>query len=161
MKRNITILSLLVILFTLSACHQKNVKSVVTPLTPQINKEVSSLILLPLSEQPHNGWAEVIIVDRKWYFDTNTVLTRNELASMSFGQSNEGNWFLQISPNKNGQLIIDKALENKNNYILMVLNGKAISLSQLNSAKTLSFYVGDENKTIQIAEAITQKNIMR
>ncbi|EEW1919055.1 hypothetical protein KJI06_004609 [Escherichia coli] len=80
---------------------------------------------------------------------------------MSFGQSNEGNWFLQISPNKNGQLIIDKALENKNNYILMVLNGKAISLSQLNSAKTLSFYVGDENKTIQIAEAITQKNIMR
>lgn len=43
----------------------------------------------------------------------------------------------------------------------MVVNGHAISLSQLRSSKTVLFYVGDESKTVKIAEEIAQKKITR
>ncbi|EJA4200178.1 hypothetical protein MWI14_004831, partial [Salmonella enterica subsp. diarizonae] len=46
-------------------------------------------------------------------------------------------------------------------FILMVLNGRAISLSKINSAEVLPFYVGDENITIKLAEEITQKKLIR
>ncbi|EAA0562756.1 hypothetical protein DKG82_23360 [Salmonella enterica subsp. enterica serovar Lexington] len=81
------------------------------------------------------------------------------MASLSFVRNDKGNEFLQILPNKQGQNKIYNALRNKDNYILMILDGRAISLSELNSQKVLPFYVGDSNATIKVAEDITQKTL--
>ncbi|HFX2467113.1 TPA: hypothetical protein ACIA70_005681, partial [Salmonella enterica subsp. enterica serovar Java] len=143
MKKCITLLSVGVVLLTLSACHQKPVKSVVTPLVAQTKQEISSFELLPLSEYAHAGWTEIELEGRKWYVDAETVLTRNELASLSFGRNDRGEVLIHIFPGQQGQVKINNALKNKNNFILMVLNDRAISLSQLNSPTIVPFYVGD------------------
>ncbi|EKJ1057529.1 hypothetical protein PID36_004178 [Salmonella enterica] len=67
---------------------------------------------------------------------------------------------LHIIPNQQGQEKINETLRKKNQYILLVLNGRAVSLSKINSSQDLPFYVGDENETIKVAEDITQKNII-
>lgn len=161
MRKCISLLSVFVILLTLNACHQKPVKSVVTPLTAPAEQEISSLELLPLSEFPHAGWTEVGLAGRKWYVDAENVLTRSELTSLSFGQNDKGEVLLHIFPDQQGQAKINRALRSKDSFILMVLNGRAISLSEINSHQVLSFYVGDENTTIKVAEDITQKEITR
>ncbi|EAA7903677.1 hypothetical protein QW41_25185 [Salmonella enterica] len=68
---------------------------------------------------------------------------------------------LHIFPNQQGRIKINNSLSNKDGFILMVLNGRAISLSKINSAEVLPFYVGDENITIKLAEEITQKKLIR
>ncbi|EAA6042842.1 hypothetical protein QOQ01_001938 [Salmonella enterica] len=68
---------------------------------------------------------------------------------------------LHIFPNQQGQIKINNSLGNKNGFILMVLNGRAVSLSKINSSEVLPFYVGDENITIKLAEEITQKKLIR
>ncbi|EAT7291441.1 hypothetical protein E3V22_24510, partial [Salmonella enterica] len=88
-------------------------------------------------------------------------LTRNELGSLSFVKNTKGELFLNIIPNQHGQAKINNALMNKSNYILMVLNGRALSLSKINSSQTIPFYVGSEEVTIRTAEDITQKKIIR
>lgn len=160
MKKCISLLSMGIILLTLSACHQKPVKSIVTPLATPAKQEISSFELLPLSEYVHTGWTEVELAGRKWYVDAETVLTRNELASLSFGRNDKSDILLYITPNQQGQTKVKKALQNKDGFILMVLNSKAISLSQLSSPQAIQFYVGDENTTIRIAEEITQKKLV-
>lgn len=160
MRKCISLLSIGVILLTLNACHQKPVKSVVTPLTTPEKQEISSLELLPLSEFPHAGWAEIELAGRKWYVDAEKVLTRSELTSLSFGQNDRGEVLLHIIPNQQGKTKINSALRNKDSFILMVLNGRAISLSQLSSPQVVPFFVGDENKTIKVAEEITQKKLV-
>lgn len=160
MRKFISLLSIGIILLTLSACHQKPVKSVVTPLTSPAKQEVSYLELLPLSEYAHAGWTEIELAGRKWYIDAETVLTRNELASLSFGRNDKGDMLLYIIPDQQGQSKIKKALQNKDDFILMVLNSKAVSLSQLSSPQVMLFYVGDDNTTIRIAEEITQKKLV-
>ncbi|EOA3862888.1 Uncharacterised protein [Salmonella enterica subsp. indica] len=159
MKKIISLLSVGVVLITLSACHQKPIKSVVTSVIKSEKQKVSSLELLPLSEHPRTGRNEIELIGRKWYADSENILTRNELASLSFVRNYKGNEFLQILPNKQGQNKIYNALRNKDNYILMILDGRAISLSELNSQKVLPFYVGDSNATIKVAEDITQKTL--
>ncbi|EAO2084072.1 hypothetical protein E2A72_21435 [Salmonella enterica] len=67
--------------------------------------------------------------------------------------------YLNIIPNQQGQRKINEALRKKVDYVLLVLNGQAISLSKINSSQKLLFYVGDENTTIKVAEEITQKKI--
>ncbi|EDW0109881.1 hypothetical protein AYT02_002529 [Salmonella enterica] len=67
--------------------------------------------------------------------------------------------YLNIIPNQQGQRKISEALRKKVDYVLLVLNGQAISLSKINSSQKLPFYVGDENTTIKVAEEITQKKI--
>ncbi|HFW3114646.1 TPA: hypothetical protein ACIBOF_004403 [Salmonella enterica subsp. diarizonae serovar 61:r:-] len=161
MKKYISILSVGVILFTLSACHQKPVKSVVTPSTTTEVQEISSLELLPLSESPHAGWAEVELAGKKWYVDADTALTRSELASLSFVRNDKDEILLHITPNQQGKNKINNALRNKDGFILMVLNGRAVSLSKINSSQVVAFYVGDENRTIKVAEEITQKKLNR
>ncbi|EBA6833339.1 hypothetical protein B5934_21505 [Salmonella enterica] len=64
---------------------------------------------------------------------------------------------LYVIPNLQGQVKINNALRNKDGFIVMVLNGQAISLSKLVSSTTVPFYVGDEDTTIKVAEEITQK----
>ncbi|HFV9934840.1 TPA: hypothetical protein ACIAPS_004643 [Salmonella enterica subsp. enterica serovar Bovismorbificans] len=161
MKKCISLLSVGVILLTLNACHQKPVKSVVTPLTAPVKQEISSLELLPLSEYPHAGWTEIELAGRKWYVDAEKVLTRSELTSLSFGQNDKGEVLLHIFPDQQGQAKINSALRGKDSFILMVLNGRAVSLSEINSPQVLPFYVGNESTTIKIAEDITQKKITR
>lgn len=139
MKKIISLLSVGVVLITLSACHQKPIKSVVTSVIKSEKQKVSSLELLPLSEHPRTGRNEIELIGRKWYADSENILTRNELASLSFVRNYKGNEFLQILPNKQGQNKIYNALRNKDNYILMILDGRAISLSELNSQKVLPF----------------------
>ncbi|ECF5934751.1 hypothetical protein FNI43_07145 [Salmonella enterica subsp. diarizonae] len=68
---------------------------------------------------------------------------------------------LHIFPNQQGKIKINNSLSNKDGFILMVLNGRAISLSKINSSEVLPFYVGDENITIKLAEEITQKKLIR
>ncbi|EIZ8436304.1 hypothetical protein MQY13_004860 [Salmonella enterica subsp. diarizonae] len=68
---------------------------------------------------------------------------------------------LHIFPNQQGKIKINNSLGNKDGFILMVLNGRAISLSKINSDEVLPFYVGDENITIKLAEEITQKKLIR
>ncbi|EAA8390347.1 hypothetical protein OZ379_004748 [Salmonella enterica] len=68
---------------------------------------------------------------------------------------------LHIFPNQQGKIKINNSLSNKDGFILMVLNGRAISLSKINSDEVLPFYVGDENITIKLAEEITQKKLIR
>lgn len=160
MKKCISLLSVGVVVLTLSACHQKPVKSVVTPLVAPTKQEISSFELVPLSEYAHAEWTEIELAGRKWYIDADTVLTRNELASLSFARNERGEVLIHIFPGQQGRVKINNALKNKDNFILMVLNGHAISLSQLNSSTILPFYVGDENTTIQIAEEITQKKLV-
>ncbi|SUF55056.1 hypothetical protein [Salmonella enterica] len=159
MKKNFSLLSVGIILLTLSACHQKPVKSVVTPLQETAKQEVSSLVLLPLNEYAHVGWTEIELAGRKWYVDAETVLTRNELASLSFVRNDKGEVMLHIFPDQQGQNKINNALGNKDNFILMVLNDKAISLSKITSPQVLPFYVGDNNRTIKVAEEILQKKL--
>ncbi len=162
MRKCISLLSVCVILITLNACHQKPVKSVVTPLAaPSKQEKISSIELLPLSEFPHAGWTEIELAGRKWYVDAEKVLTRNELASLSFGQNDKGELLLHIIPNQQGEFKVNNALRSKDSFILMVLNGRAISLSKINSAQIVPFYVGDENTTIKVAEEITQKKLGR
>ncbi|MDJ7507164.1 hypothetical protein LD771_03700 [Salmonella enterica] len=161
MKKSISLLSVVVILLTLSACHQKPVKSVVTPLNESAKQEISSLVLMPLSESAHTGWTEIELVGRKWYVDAETSLTRNELASLSFGRNDKGEILLHLLTNQQGQAKINKALQHREGFILMVLNGRAISLSKIHSSQVIPFYVGDENATIQVAEEITQKKLVR
>ncbi|ASD89878.1 hypothetical protein LB105_005011 [Salmonella enterica] len=67
---------------------------------------------------------------------------------------------LHIIPGPQGQNKINNALRNKDGFILMVLNGRAISLSKINSPQIVPFYVGDDNTTIRIAEEITQKELV-
>lgn len=157
MRKYISLLSVSFILLTLSACHQQPVKSAVTPQAITI----PSFELLPLSESAHSGWAEVELTGRKWYIDADATLTRNELGSLSFVKNTKGELFLNIIPNQHGQAKINNALMNKSNYILMVLNGRALSLSKINSSQTIPFYVGSEEVTIRTAEDITQKKIIR
>lgn len=161
MKKYISLLSVFFISLTLSACHQKPVKSIVAPLTTPKKQETSSLELFPLSEFPHAGWSKVDLAGRKWYIDTEKVLTRNELTSLAFVQNDKGEVLLHIFPNQQGKIKINNSLSNKDGFILMVLNGRAISLSKINSAEVLPFYVGDENITIKLAEEITQKKLIR
>ncbi|EEC2776668.1 hypothetical protein CDA89_23720, partial [Salmonella enterica] len=59
---------------------------------------------------------------------------------------------LHIIPGPQGQNKINNALRNKDGFILMVLNGRAISLSKINSPQVVPFYVGNENATIKVAE---------
>lgn len=160
MKKCISLLSVGIVLITLSACHQKPVNSVVTPLVTPAKQEISSFELLPLSEYVHAGGTEIEIAGRKWYVDSETVLTRNELASLSFGRNDRGEVLIHIFPGQQGWAKINNALKNKSNFILMVLNGRAISLSQLNSSTNIPFYVGDENTTIRVVEEITQKKLV-
>lgn len=160
MRKYISLLSVGVILFTLSACHQQPVKSAVTPQATE-KQTTSSLELLPLSESAHAGWSEVELTGRKWYIDADATLTRKELGSLSFVKNTKGELLLNIIPNQHGQAKINNALINKSNYILMVLNGRAISLSKINSSQTIPFYVGSEEVTIRTAEEITQKKILR
>ncbi|ENT4887563.1 hypothetical protein [Salmonella enterica] len=160
MRKYLSLLGLGIILLTLNACHQKPVKSVVTPVTAPVQHQLYSLTLLPLSESAHSGWEEVELVGRKWYVDTDTALTRNELTSLSFRRNDKGVMLLHIIPNQQGQEKINETLRKKNQYILLVLNGRAVSLSKINSSQDLPFYVGDENETIKVAEEITQKNII-
>ncbi|EKY8362046.1 hypothetical protein RDV39_002768 [Salmonella enterica] len=68
---------------------------------------------------------------------------------------------LHIIPGPQGKNKINNALRNKNGFILMVLNDRAISLSRINSSQMVTFYVGDENTTIKVAEEITQKKLVR
>lgn len=161
MRKYISLLSFGFILLTLSACHQHPVKSAVTPQTTTEKQTTSSLELLPLSESTHDGWAEVELTGRKWYIDADATLSRNELGSLSFVKNPKGELLLNIIPNQHGQAKINNALINKSNYILMVLNGRAISLSKINSSQTIPFYVGSEEVTIRTAEEITQKKIVR
>lgn len=160
MKKYISLLSMGIILLTLSACHQKPVKSVVTPLSAPAKQEILSFELLPLSEYVHAGWAEIELAGRKWYIDAEAALTRNDLASLSFGRNDKGEMLLHIIPGSQGQNKINNALRNKDGFILMVLNGRAISLSKINSPQIVPFYVGDDNTTIRIAEEITQKKLV-
>ncbi|HGB2133346.1 TPA: hypothetical protein ACIUI9_004214 [Salmonella enterica subsp. enterica serovar 13,23:b:-] len=161
MKKFFSLLSVGIILLTLSACHQKPVKNVVTPLQETAKQEVSSLELLPLNEYAHVGWTKIELAGRKWYVDAETILTRNELASLSFVRNDKGEVMLHIFPDQQGQNKINNALGNKDNFILMVLNGKAISLSKITSPQVLPFYVGDNNRTIKVAEEIIQKKLVR
>lgn len=161
MRKCTSLLSVSVFLLTLSACHQRAVDSVVTPPVAPQQKQISHLELLPLSESIHAGWAEIEIAGRKWYVDAETILTRNELASLSFARNDKGEVLLHIEPNIQGKSKINHALRNKDGYILMVLNGKAISLSKINSSQMIPFYVGDENVTIQVAEEITQRKLQQ
>lgn len=160
MRKCISLLSVFVILLTLSACHQKPVKSVVASLNAPAKQEISSLALMPLNESAHAGWAEIELAGRKWYIDAETALTRNELASLSFGRNDKGEVLLHLFTNQQGQTKINKALQHGDGFILMVLNSKAISLSQLSSPQAMLFYVGNENTTIRIAEEITQKKLV-
>ncbi|HAG0930508.1 TPA: hypothetical protein G8S40_004584 [Salmonella enterica] len=82
------------------------------------------------------------------------------MTSLSFGQNDRGEVLLHIIPNQQGKTKINSALRNKDSFILMVLNGRAISLSQLSSPQVVPFFVGDENKTIKVAEEITQKKLV-
>lgn len=157
MRMCIFLMSVFSILLTLSACHQKPVKSVVTPLGTPSKQEISSFELLLLSEYAHDGWSEIELAGRKWYIDAETTLTRNEIASLSFGHSDKNEVLLYIIPNLQGQVKINNALRNKASFIVMVLNGQAISLSRLVSSTTVPFYVGDEDTTIKVVEEITQK----
>lgn len=159
MKKYLSLVGLGIILLTLNACHQKPVKSVVTPITAPVQHQFPSLELLTLSESAHNGWSEVELIGRKWYVDSDTALTRSELNSLSLGQNDKKEMFLNIIPNQQGQRKINEALRKKVDYVLLVLNGQAISLSKINSSQKLPFYVGDENTTIKVAEEITQKKI--
>lgn len=161
MRKSVSLLSVCVILLTLNACHQKPVKSVVTPQVSSAKQDISSLELLPLNEFAHTGWAEVELAGRKWYIDVETALTRNDLASLSFGRNDKGEMLLHIIPGPQGKNKINNALRNKNGFILMVLNDRAISLSRINSSQMVTFYVGDENTTIKVAEEITQKKLVR
>ncbi|EAW1322461.1 hypothetical protein AHX51_29340 [Salmonella enterica subsp. diarizonae] len=68
---------------------------------------------------------------------------------------------LHIVPGPQGQNKINNALRNKDDFILMVLNGRAVSLSRIHSSQMVRFYVGDENTTIKVAEEITQKKLVR
>lgn len=88
-------------------------------------------------------------------------MTRNELTSLAFVQNDKGEVLLHIFPNQQGKIKINNSLSNKDGFILMVLNGRAISLSKINSDEVLPFYVGDENITIKLAEEITQKKLIR
>lgn len=160
MRKCIFLLSVCVILITLNACHQKPVKSVVTPLTAPAKQEVSSLELLPISELPHAGWTKIELAGAKWYVDAENVLTRDDLTSLSFGQNGKGEMLLHIYPDQQGQTKINNSLRNKDGFILMVLNGRAISLSKINSLKMIPFYVGDEEVTIRVAEDITHKTLV-
>lgn len=160
MRKSISLLSMGIILLTLNACHHKPVKSVVTPLVAPAKQEISSFELLPLSENVHAGGTEIELAGRKWYVDAETVLTRNDLASLSFYRNDKGEMLLHITPGPQGQNKINNALRNKDDFILMVLNGRAISLSKINSPQVVPFYVGDDNTTIQIAEKITQKQLV-
>lgn len=161
MRKRVSLLSVGVILLTLNACHQKPVKSVVTPLISSAKQDISSLELLPLNEYAHTGWAEVELAGRKWYIDAETALTRNDLTSLSFGRNDKGEVLLHIIPGPQGQNKINNALRNKDSFILMVLNDRAISLSRITSSRMVPFYVGDENTTIKVAEEITQKKLVR
>ncbi|ECQ8337266.1 hypothetical protein F0130_24835 [Salmonella enterica] len=161
MRKYISLLSVSFILLTLSACHQQPVKSAVTPQAITDKQTIPSFELLPISESAHSGWAEVELTGRKWYIDADATLTRNELGSLSFVKNTKGELFLNIIPNQHGQAKINNALMNKSNYILMVLNGRALSLSKINSSQTIPFYVGSEEVTIRTAEDITQKKIIR
>ncbi|EAX4767761.1 hypothetical protein H9V85_004084 [Salmonella enterica subsp. enterica serovar Louisiana] len=67
---------------------------------------------------------------------------------------------LHILPDQQGQNKINNALGNKDSFILMVLNGKAISLSKITSPQVLPFYVGDNNRAIKVAEEIIQKKLV-
>ncbi|ENT4612180.1 hypothetical protein ACFDWB_005325 [Salmonella enterica] len=158
MKKYISLLSVGMIMLALSACHQKPVKSIVTPEAKVLQHEIPSLELLPLSEFAHDGWTKIELVGRTWYIDTDSILTRNELLSLSF-EKNKDNILLHIIPNEQGGNKINSALRKKDNYILMVLNGRAISLSKIQSPQGVLFYVGDKDTTIKVAEDISQKKI--
>lgn len=157
MNKYSSLLGIGVILLTLNACHQKGVKSVVTPVVEK--QELPSLELYPLNENARAGWAEIDLVGRKWYVDADSALVRDELASLSFEKNDQGDVILNIYPNAYGQNKINNAMKNKDGFILMVLNGKGISLSQLSTSGKLPFYVGDNKRTIEIAEQIVQKKI--
>lgn len=161
MNKYISLLGAGVILLALSACHQKPVRSVVTSPAAPAKQEASSLELLPLSESAHAGWAEVELAGRKWYVDADTALTRDELASLSFVRNDRGEVLLHIVPNQQGQNKLNNALRKKDSFILMVLNGRAVSLTKIESSQVVPFYVGDEGATIRVAEAITQKKLNR
>ncbi|EGD1407144.1 hypothetical protein IAV70_004399 [Salmonella enterica] len=68
---------------------------------------------------------------------------------------------LHIVPNQQGQNKLNNALRKKDSFILMVLNGRAVSLTKIESSQVVPFYVGDEGATIRVAEAITQKKLNR
>ncbi|HDC1420142.1 TPA: hypothetical protein O7U53_004103 [Salmonella enterica] len=68
---------------------------------------------------------------------------------------------LHIAPDLRGQNKINHALRKKDSFILMVLNGRAVSLTKIESSQVVPFYVGDEDATIRVAEAITQKKLNR
>ncbi|MFU1868062.1 hypothetical protein [Citrobacter portucalensis] len=159
MRKCITFISVVVALVILSACHQKPVKSVVTPVPSPVKQEISTLELMPLSESIHEGWAEIELAGRKWFVDTGRVLTRNELASLSLRRNDKGNILLHLKPDQQGQNKINHALYNNVNYILMVLNGHAVSLSKINNSRDIPFFVGDDNTTIKVAEKIVQKEL--
>ncbi|EAO9181840.1 hypothetical protein S829_23155 [Salmonella enterica] len=68
---------------------------------------------------------------------------------------------LHIIPNQQGQNKLNNALRKKDSFIIMVLNGRAVSLTKIESPQVVPFYVGDEETTIKVAEAITQKKLNR
>lgn len=161
MKIDFSLISVSIILLVLSGCHQKQIKSAVTPLVSSARSEVPPLELLPLAKLPHAGWPEIEIAGRKWYVDAATILTRDELSSLSLIKNDRGDVLLHVIPGEQGRNKINNSIKNKADFILMVLNGKAISLSQLKSSQNIPFYVGDESKTIQVAESISQTKIIR
>ncbi|EHQ7008168.1 hypothetical protein KGW17_004691, partial [Salmonella enterica subsp. houtenae serovar 50:z4,z23:-] len=109
MKKHLSLVGLGIILLTLNACHQKPVKSVVTPIPAPVQHQLPSLELLTLSESAHNGWSEVELIGRKWYVDSDTALTRSELNSLSLGQNDKKEMYLNIIPNQQGQRKINEA----------------------------------------------------
>lgn len=135
-------------------CQSTQVRS---PATPSVSTEApqpQTFEIVSVSTELTKGTGQISLMNKTWYVDPRFRLTREDLASLYLRQDKERNTIIYLKPSVTGQEKLQRMTQKHAPYLLMLVGGRAVSLSSYRRAELLPFYVGDDKKTREIAGAI-------
>ncbi|EDH1237909.1 hypothetical protein ACRABS_005034 [Salmonella enterica subsp. enterica] len=140
-------------------CRSTQVRSPATPAVSTVAPQLQTFEIVSVSTEVTKGAGQISLMNKKWYVEPRFRLTREDLASLYLRQDKEGNTIIYLKPSVTGQEKLQHMSQKQAPHLLMVVGGRAVSLSSYRQAELLPFYVGDDKKTREIAGAIVNQTL--
>ncbi|EAM1698817.1 hypothetical protein ABIJ78_004314 [Salmonella enterica] len=149
-------LPLIAVMLT-GGCRSTHVRSPMTPVVNTATPQLQTFEILSVSTEPTKGAGQISLMNKSWYANPRFRLTREDLASLYLQQDKEGNTIIYLKPSVTGLEKLRHMTQKYAPHLLMLVGGRAVSLSSYRRADLLPFYVGDDKKTREIAGAIVNQ----
>lgn len=140
-------------------CRSTQVRSPATSAVSAVAPQLQAFEIVSVSTEPTKGAGQISLMNKSWYVDPRFRLTREDLASLYLRQDKERNTIIYLKPSVTGQKKLQHMTQKQPPYLLMLVGGRAVSLSSYRRAELLPFYVGDDKKTRKIAGAIVNQTL--